>query len=64
MKISEKVLKFISMDQPDGLNCIERIIEKLNLIKNDLNLKNILHDFLMYGNEKKYEGLNGKIIIY
>lgn len=60
MKISEKSIKFISMDQADGLNCVERIIEKLKIIKADKIIKAYLEDFIINGYGKKYDSLSSK----
>ncbi len=58
MKISEKSVKFISMDQNDGLNCVERITEKLEIIKADKKMQSLLQEFLLNGYEKKYDVLS------
>lgn len=59
MKLSEKSVRFISMDQPDGLNCIERIIERVKTIQNDATLLDLLHDYFNNGNGKSYKDLTG-----
>jgi len=64
MKIAEKSIKFISMDQSDGLNCVERVMEKLRMIKSDKNIKPLLLDFILNGYGKKYEGLSSNYISY
>ncbi len=58
MKISEKSVKFISMDQNDALNCVERITEKLEIIKADKKMQSLLQEFLLNGYEKKYDVLS------
>jgi hypothetical protein len=57
MKISEKSVKFISMDQIDGLNCVERIIENLKIINDNKIMRLLLQDFISNGHGKKYDGL-------
>ncbi len=58
MKIAEKSLRFISMSQPDALNCIERIIEKIRIIRSDTEIKPFLFNFILNGYEKLYNGIN------
>lgn len=64
MKISEKSVKFISMDQADGLNCVERIIEKLKIIKADKAMRSLLQDFVLNGYGKKYDGLTSNQFVF
>ena len=63
MKICKKSVKFISMDQADCLNCVERIIEMLQIIKADKVMMTLLKDFVLNGYGKKYEGLSSNLFI-
>jgi hypothetical protein len=45
MAISKKSINNISMYQPDFLNCVEKIIEKIKFIKCDQNLNQILNGY-------------------
>lgn len=60
MKITEKSVRFISIDQIDALNCVERIVEKLKLVKQDRGLKFLLNDYFFNGNSKKYNDITSK----
>ena len=44
MKICQKSLQYISMAQPDPLNCVEKIVDKIRVIKNDPKLYKMIND--------------------
>jgi hypothetical protein len=62
MKISEKSLRFISIEQVDAINCVERTVEKLRNVKQDRALLKLLNDYFLNGNSKRYNDVTGIFI--
>jgi len=61
MKISEKSMRFISIDQIDAVNSVERTVEKLRIVKQERGLMRLLSDYFLNGNSKKYADITGII---
>ena len=53
MKICKRTIKFISMNQPEALDCVEKIVEKIRFMKNDQNLQNMFNNYFFDPDDMK-----------
>jgi hypothetical protein len=62
LKITQKSVSNISMLQPDALNCVEKIMEKIKIIKANKNLDRLLNSYFFQAGKVRIVKIDGNYI--